>query len=56
MLDRRRIHNSAVLEPQLTKNARNKKPVDDTLKEKGKKDNGLRQRQLHNSKRSSDIS
>lgn len=54
MLDRQKIHNSAMLKPQVAK-----KPVkSDTKnkqKEKGQTD-GLRQRQLHNGSSSTGVS
>jgi hypothetical protein len=56
MLDRKVIHNSAMLKPQIAKKPSTKKAKSGKLKEKGEIDNGLRQRQLHNSKRSTDLS
>lgn len=50
MLDRKNIHNAAMLEPDTTKQAETIKP-----KKKGKRD-GLRQRPIHNSISGSDVS
>ena len=54
MLDRQIIHNSAMLKPDLAK-----KPVKPDTKNKKKvkgKTNGLRQRQLHNTDSSTNVS
>jgi hypothetical protein len=55
MLDRKNIHNSAMLKARFAKKRTSKTVDDDKLEMKGKK-RGLRKRRLHDHRRRSDIS